>query len=319
MGNLWIGAGLAAVASLIVANAIAATSPGSEVSWAFPTRKAPIATPPSTIHTVPGSHRRFTETQIHDLFHAVDWRPEGKPIPPTIVGAGRAPEVMACGFCHLPRGQGRPENAALAGLPADYIVRQVAAMRVSLRTGARPEWAPTALMHQVAVGATPAEVKVAAAWFASQTFAGHTRVVEALTAPGSRPATGVYRFDPAAPRLRLTARIIEGPDDFERFELRDDAVRYTAYVPEGAISRGSRLAAGGLRAEACSDCHGIGLHGGLGPPLAGRSPTGLFRQLYAFKIGARREANASTMVQELSKLGTNDLVDLAAYTGSLRS
>ncbi len=42
-----------------------------------------------------------------------------------LVYAGRAPDVRACGFCHLPNGQGRPENASVAGQPAEYIVQQM--------------------------------------------------------------------------------------------------------------------------------------------------------------------------------------------------
>ena len=32
---------------------------------------------------------------------------------------------FACGFCHRADGLGEPESASLAGLPAEYIVRQV--------------------------------------------------------------------------------------------------------------------------------------------------------------------------------------------------
>jgi cytochrome c553 len=41
--------------------------------------------------------------------------------------------VYACSYCHLPNGQSRPENAALAGLPAAYIFEQV----TDFRSGAR--------------------------------------------------------------------------------------------------------------------------------------------------------------------------------------
>jgi len=43
---------------------------------------------------------------------------------PRIVAHGRD-DAWACAYCHLPNGQGRPENAPLAGLPAAYIVEQV--------------------------------------------------------------------------------------------------------------------------------------------------------------------------------------------------
>ena len=36
------------------------------------------------------------------------------------------PVARACALCHLPTGNGHPESASLAGLPAAYIMRQMA-------------------------------------------------------------------------------------------------------------------------------------------------------------------------------------------------
>jgi cytochrome c553 len=33
---------------------------------------------------------------------------------------------MACGSCHLMSGQGHPESADIAGMPAEYLIRQMA-------------------------------------------------------------------------------------------------------------------------------------------------------------------------------------------------
>jgi hypothetical protein len=52
--------------------------------------------------------------------------------------------VFACGFCHLPNGLGRPENSSLAGLPASYIVQQVA----DFKSGARKACQEEAGEHQ---------------------------------------------------------------------------------------------------------------------------------------------------------------------------
>jgi cytochrome c553 len=52
---------------------------------------------------------------------------------PQIVASGRAPDVIACAYCHTPTGQGRPENSALAGLSADYIREQLRDMRSGAR------------------------------------------------------------------------------------------------------------------------------------------------------------------------------------------
>jgi cytochrome c553 len=82
---------------------------------------------------VPNSDVTFTESQLNDFFAAPDWRPQSHSSMPDVVAHGRAPEVYACGFCHTPSGQGRPENASLAGLPVSYIVQQVA----DFKSGAR--------------------------------------------------------------------------------------------------------------------------------------------------------------------------------------
>jgi cytochrome c553 len=315
------GAVLAALAVFFITPAATAQAPAGAVDWAYPALvKRGVETPPTTVHRLPGSSRRFSEAEVHDMFHAVDWYDEGGAASPQILGHGRAPAVMACGFCHLPTGQGRPENAALAGLPARYIEEQVAAMRAGLRKGARPTYAPTSLMHGIAANVTPAEIKTAADWFGSRRYVGRTRVVETSLAPKAIPEGAVYRFDRSAPRERLGARILEGPEDFDRFELRDDRVGYIAYAPPGSIGRGAHLATtgDGGRTQPCASCHGAGLKGDIGPPLAGRSPTGLFRQLDSFKIGGRRSPQAAPMRAVVARLATADMIDLAAYVGSLK-
>jgi cytochrome c553 len=98
-------------------------------------------------------------------------------------------------------------------------------------------------------------------------------------------------------------------------------VPFTAYVPPGAIQRGAALAKGdpakGL--PACDTCHGAGLKGGaVAPPIAGRYPTGIFRQLYAFKTGARKSLAAGFMKPMVETLSQKDMVDLAAYVGTLK-
>ena len=68
----------------------------------------------------------MTRTQALDSFNVPDWHPEEHPAMPDVVEHGRKPSVRGCGYCHLPNGLGRPENASLAGLPAAYIEQQVA-------------------------------------------------------------------------------------------------------------------------------------------------------------------------------------------------
>ena len=84
-----------------------------------------------------------------------------RPIPrcPTIVAHGRKPEVFACGYCHLPNGQGRPENASLAGQPADYIVQQVEDMREGTRKSSTDKMGSINAMMGVAKASNDAEVQ----------------------------------------------------------------------------------------------------------------------------------------------------------------
>ena len=55
----------------------------------------------------------------------------------------------------------------------------------------------------------------------------------------------------------------------------------------------------------------------IGPPLAGRFPTGLFRQLYAFKMGFRNGTQAAFMKPVVQLLDEQDMIALAAYAASL--
>ena len=58
---------------------------------------------------------------------------------PDIVVRGGTPEVLACGSCHRADGSGGPENAKIAGLPAVYIVQQMADFKSGARTTSVPE------------------------------------------------------------------------------------------------------------------------------------------------------------------------------------
>jgi len=67
-----------------------------------------------------------------------------------------------------------------------------------------------------------------------------------------------------------------------------------------------------------ASCHGDTLQGaGLIPPLAGRSPTYIVRQLVAFQTGARAGANAQFMLPVVGKMALSDMIDVAAYAASL--
>ena len=241
---------------------------------------------------------------------------------PDVVARGRTPKLFACAYCHLPNGTGRPENATLAGLPESYIVAELEAFRTSARRSALPSYIPGNSMHTVALNATPAEVASAAHYFSKLQSKPRVRVIEAARIPRMREAGFVYARIPAAGTEPIGDRIVEGPPDFERHELRDDAITYVAYVPPGSIKRGRSIATTGTDGPttACVKCHGAKLLGaGVIPPLAGRYPTYIVRQLVAFKTGARSTAASQPMQAVVARLSVNDMIAVGAYAGSLAS
>ena len=289
--------------------------------WAFPGSPTDSTVADNTrLHRVPNSAARFTLPQTNDRFAPPDWHPSGHPAMPEVVAHGRKPNLFACAYCHLPNGMGRPENTTLAGLPEEYIVAQVAAFRDSTRRNPSPGWVPGNSMHAVAMNATDAEVASAARYFSGLRFTPRARVIEAARIPRMRQAGFVYARVPAGGTEPLGSRIVEGPPDFERHELRDDGMTYIAYVPRGSIERGRSIATTGTNglATACVTCHGPRLAGmGLVPPIAGRYPTSIVRQLVAFKTGARSTPASQLMRAVVARLSVEEMIAVAAYAASL--
>ena len=288
---------------------------------AGPATAAPSADDSSRRLGVPGSEITLTRAETRDYFAAPDWHPGTHPQMPEVVAHGRKPDLYACGFCHLPDGAGRPENATLAGLPAGYIVDQVAAFASGTR---RSAWAgtaylPTTLMIQSATAATVEDMAAAAAYFSMIPLRRpRAEVIEADRVPKTR-AAWVLATIPGGGDEPLGTRLIEVPRDRERHELRDSRTEYVAYVPRGSLALGRRLATEGTTAvPSCIGCHGGDLRGlDLAPPLAGRSPTYLLRQLVAFRTGARASEAGLPMRQAVAPLELADMIAIAAYVGSL--
>ena len=306
---------------------IAATAVFVVPAWLFPI-PPPTAPPsaealrdPAPLH-VPGSDVSFTLAQTRDLFAVPDWFPAEHAPMPAAVEFGRKPDAYACGFCHLPDGRGRPENATVAGLPAEYIVRQVRDYASHLRRSAwaDPPYKPTVLMLQVAEAVTDADLAAAAAYFAAQPLRQRrAEVIEAASIPRVHVAAWLYVTDAAGGEESLGERIVEMPLDFERHERRDPNTPYVAYVPLGSLERGQAIATTARDgAPTCTSCHGPDLRGiGLVPALAGRSPTYLLRQLVAFRTGARGGDASVPMQPIVSTLEIGDMIAVAAYAGSL--
>jgi len=289
------------------------------MAWAFPLNPPsdPNARKPDMhkpLH-VPGSTRTYALADYDDMFGAPDWFPQDHPPMPRIVAHGRKP-AWACAYCHLPTGQGRPENAPLAGLPAAYIVEQVRAFRSGERMTGRPETAKW--MPAEARKVTDADLKLAAGYFSSLQYKPWTRVIETASVPKTHVAHWMLVADTDGAREPIGDSIIETSTDVARTELRDTRFGFVAYVPPGSIARGAAIAAKGIgQAQACETCHGADLRGvGNIPPLAGRSPTYIVRQLILFRLGGRVNAAAVPMREEASHLTLKDMIAAAAYAAS---
>lgn len=297
--------------------------------WAFainPSQSETAATKPAddTPRHVPGSDVAFTDQQVKDIFNPPDWHPSDHPAMPEIVSRGRAPDVMACGYCHLPNGQGKPENASLAGLPAAYIVQQLADFKSGLRKSSEPRHAPTSAMIAYETKANEKEIQTAAGYFSALHPRPWIRVVETATVPKTHVSGWMLVADlaknDAGGTEPIGERIIETPENLERTELRDDHSGFIAYAPLGFIKKGEALVAGNsIKTLRCATCHGRDLKGlGKVPPLAGRSPSYLVRQLYDIQHGARSGVAVQKMKPAIAKLTIADMAAIAAYLASLR-
>ena len=309
---------LASVVVIAAGALVAAADPPPP--WAFAVNPPGIQPVPDDgiARHVPNSTTAFTLTQIRDLFNVPDWHPDHHPAMPQIVAQGRKPDVFACGYCHLPNGLGRPENSSLAGLPAEYIVQQVADFRSGVRRSSEPASLPINFMIAVAKAATEADVRTAAEYFAALKRTPWIRVVETETVPKTRVAGWMLVAADGGGTEAIGQRIIEMPEDLERTELRDAASGFVAYVPAGSVARGEELiSGGGGKTIQCMICHGADLRGlGPVPGLAGRSPSYIVRQLYDMKQGARHGQWAELMKAVVAELSEADMVAIAAYTAS---
>jgi cytochrome c553 len=288
--------------------------------WAYPVNSPDLTETPDdgSPLQVPDSDARFTLTQIRDLNFCPDWHPTDHPPMPEIVARGRRPMVLACGSCHRADGSGGPENARVAGLPAAYIVQQIADFKSGARKTSVPGRNPDRMV-EIANAITDDEIKAAAAYFAALKPRSAIRVVETEKAPKTRVVD--WHLTVASPLSMevLGQRIIEIPESLEQFERRDGRASWVAYVPLGSTQRGQKLATlGDGKTASCVACHGPDLKGiGPIPSIAGRAPSYVIRQLYDFRAGVRAGTGSVLMKPIAAKLSLDDMISLAAYAASL--
>jgi cytochrome c553 len=267
--------------------------------------------------SLPGAPTQYSRKQASEWWGPADWYPNDHPPMPDIVARGAEQKgVRACSLCHSALGKGRSENSSVAALPVEYFLQQLELFKTGQRKSADPRKLNTKEMIAMARSLTPEEARAAAEYYAAVKWTPRGKVVETASVPKFRSAGGLYL--PAGEGTEpLGMRIIEMPDRPDDLEyLRDPKAEWTMYAPVGSIGRGKVLATtGGGKTMSCAVCHGPELNGaGNVPPIAGRSPTYMVRQLYDMQQGARV---SPLMKGVVAKLTNEDFVALGAYLASL--
>src|SRR5262249_59841673 len=137
-----------------------------------------------------GTKKNSSGAQINNISNRQVCSRGAPPPMPQIVTSGGARPRTACAQCHLPSGDGHPESANIAGLPANYIVRQLLAFKNGDRKGGR-----AIAMIANSKLLSDEEMKSAADYFASlKPRPGYTKVVETDMVARSYVGAGGMRF-----------------------------------------------------------------------------------------------------------------------------
>ncbi len=306
----WFTAGLLACVFAQAPTAQTLSVPAGLPGWAFniPDKIQPSAVRPEGIVRVNGSAREYEAAKIAGNANPPDWFPEEHGPAPLSVKGG-AGITMACGSCHLMSGQGHPESADLAGMPAEYLIRQMA----YYKDGARKD---DARMGPIAKAISDADVRQAAEYFAALKPRTFVKVIESADPPKTFIATaGRHRqLHPAGGAEPIGRRILEIPADPMGTEIRDPHAGFIAYVPPGSVAKGAAL----VKGAECGLCHGDTLKGlGEVPRLAGLQPLYIARQLFDLQYGSSAGKAAALMKKAVANLSEDNIIDISAYLGSL--
>jgi len=282
--------------------------------------------------SLPGSAGKFSLVDIRDGSNVIDWYPEDHPAMTDIIRKG--PSKLdtgrrGCGFCHLPNGLGRPENAPTAGLPSTYFVQQLKDFRDGRRRSSDPRKPNTNTMIDLARAMTDEEMLQAAEYFAAIKWQPRVKVIETALVPKTHIVGNLFLPTETERTEPIAGRIIEVPADEERAErLRDPRSGFVAYVPPGSLARGKQLVRlGGAqivgdqiiqgKTTACTACHAPDLMGVADvPPIAGRSPSYLARQIFDIQQGTRHGSAVDLMKLAVAKLNADDITAIVAYVSS---
>jgi cytochrome c553 len=288
------------------------------------------------IRRLEGSSATYSLVDVRDGSNVIDWFPNDHPSMPRVIQFGPASGTgntkRGCGSCHLPNGKGRPENAGVAGLPIGYFMRQIQDFRNGHRHSADPRKPNTNTMIELAKAMTDEELKIAAEYFGAMKWTPWIRVVETELVPKTRIVGNLFLPLEKEKTEPIGGRIIEMPENEEQAELyRNPRSGFVAYVPTGSVAKGKDLVTtGGARIVGnefipgkltpCITCHGLDLMGVAEtniPPIAGRSPSYMVRQMWDMQHGTRKSEGAQLMKLAIANLTREDLVAIAAYVSSL--
>jgi cytochrome c553 len=270
---------------------------------------------------VEGSDLSFTQTQITAPYSPADWFPDDHPEMPDIVAYGREDIGMrACAICHFPNGQGLMQNAPVAGLPVDYFLRQLDDFASGKRQTTDTHKANGFEMAAMARALTPEQAREIAEYYGSIPFKPWVEVVESDSVPKFQASrNGLFTKLDGSATEPLGTRLIELPvSTYATNNLRNPRSGMVAYAPPGSLSRGEMLVkTGGDTSTECLTCHGLDLRGTpVAPPIAGRQPSYIGRQLYDMQQGNRAGPFAALMKPAVDNLTPEDIIAISAYVAA---
>jgi cytochrome c553 len=268
-----------------------------------------------------GSDLAFTQAQITSPYAPADWFPGDHPQMPDIVAYGREDIGMrACAICHLPNGQGLMQNAPVAGLPVDYFLRQLDDLATGKRQTTDTHKANGYEMAAMARALTPEQAREIAEYYGSISFKPWVEVIESDTVPRFQASrNGLFTKLEGNETEALGMRLIELPvSTYATNNLRNPRSGMVAYAPVGSLARGEALVkTGGDNSMECLTCHGPDLRGTpIAPPIAGRQPSYIGRQLYDMQQGNRAGPMAILMKPAVESLSPEDIIAISAYVAA---
>ena len=302
------------VASLLAVRELhaqqALSVPAGLPDWTFniPDKVQPSAVRLEGVIRAPGSAKEYEASKVAGNANPPDWFPDEHPPAPRAVAGGPGGR-FACGACHLMSGQGHSESADIAGMPAAYLMRQMA----SYKAGTRKD---DERMGPIAKVVSEQDVREAAEYFASLKPSVWVKVIETANPPRTFIATaGRHRqLHPDGGTEPIGERILEIPADPFRTEIRDPHSGFIAYVPPGSVAKGQAL----MQSGKCGLCHGEALKGkGEVPRLAGLQPLYIARQLFDLRYGSRAGDAAAPMKPVVANMSDADIIAISSYLGSL--